>query len=220
MTRERRVLALMLAPANRQNVGASLGGWNALFIQYQAALTMWLTHGLWPSLAVIGLGCYAAAQPDADRNRLAFALGLLACSLVSNFLMAAASYYPERAFTGSVIFLIAAGAVTLSALPHTRGHTALANALALGLSLVMVLQLGSALPNAYNRYQLAQARVQAVCTQRDAGQTDIATFGILGRSRFDAFDGLNELTTNPEYFPNRYFARYYGLNSIVAERFE
>ena len=212
-------LALMLVPANRASVARSSGGLNALAEHYQAALSMWISHGLWLSLVFIALFCYAV-YAKANRDRLAFGMGLFLSSLICNFLMTASDYYPERAYTGSMLFLILAFAVLLSANLGIVHKKVLMPALACGLGLVMALQMLSTMPSAYNRYRLAQARVTEVCAARDAGVTDVTTFGIKGNTRFDAFYDLNELTTASDYFPNVYFAKYYGLNSVVVDRFE
>ena len=210
----------MLAPANRMNVSQAAGGLNALATNYQAALAMWVQHGLWPSVAY-GIAFFIAfADHKADRSRLGFSVGLFPCSLACNFAMTASSYYPERAYTGSLLFVILAFAVVLGTCEGRLWQKALMPSLACALGLVMALELIGAVPSAYNRQRLAQARITEVCADRDAGQTDIITFGVKGNSRFDAFYGLHELTDDPKYFPNVYFARYYGLNSVVVDRFE
>lgn len=213
-------LLLMLAPANRVNVAQSASGLNALFEHFETALSMWLAHGLVTSLAFILLFCFYRREEGADANRCAFAMGLFIASLLCNFAMTASAYYPERAYTGSCLMQIAACALLLAPGPAPRGRAAVKEALAVGLALVMALSGLCAVPNAYNRYRLAQARVAEVCAMRDAGKRDVVTFGISGNSRFDAFDGLNELTDDASYFPNVYFAKYYGLDSVVIERIE
>jgi hypothetical protein len=213
-------LLLMLAPANRLNVARATVGLNALANHFQAALTMWLQYGLWPSLAFLGLFFFTLAAARADKDRLAFGLGLFVCSLACNFAMTASDYYPERAFTGSVVLLIGAFTVVLGAGVQAGWHQPFRSTLACGLALVMTLQMLGAMPNAYNRYRLAQERVTEVIAAQAAGQTDVETFGIKGITRFDAFFSLNELTDDPQYFPNVYFAKYYGLNSVVVTRFE
>jgi hypothetical protein len=214
-------LALMLAPANRVSVSRSIGGLSALYSHYKAALDMWIAHGMWPSCAFLALFFGLQARPGADRDRLAFSMGLFICSILCNFAMAASDYYPERAFTGSVIFLIIAFVTALYAPKREGGWIPPAiNALAFALTLVFTLQMINALPSAYNRYRLNQARTIEVCEARDAGVTDVTTFAIKGNTRFDAFFDLNELTTDAQYTPNVYYARYYGLHSIVIDRFE
>ena len=163
---------------------------------------------------------FFAKSAGGDPDRLFFSMAVFVCSVLCNFAMVAAPYYPDRASTGTIILLILAIGTALYALPAAPWRQALSSALAFGLTLVMVLQMAYVLPNAYNRYQLAQARVREVCAARDEGQTRITTFGIKGKTRFDAFWGLNELTDDPAYFPNEYFAKYYQLGSVVVDRFE
>ena len=213
-------LILMLAPANRLHISNAVPGAGIVFAHYRTALNMWLDHGLWLSLAFIALFFIGKSQPGAERERLAFGMGLFISAMLCNIAMVASDYYPERAFTGSVILLILAIGVTLYALPLTAWRQALTGAFAFGLALVMALEMVYALPSAYNRYKLAQARVTEVCQQRDSGQTDVTTFGIKGNTRFDAFYKLNELTDDPIYFPNVYYAKYYGLSTIVVDRYE
>ena len=213
-------LILMLAPANRLHVSYAMPGANVAFAHYRIVLDMWLDHGLWLSLAFITLFFIAKAQTGAESGRLAFGMGLFICAMLSNIAMIASDYYPERAFTGSVILFILAIGVTLYAIPQTAWRQAISGMFAFGLGLVMALEMVYALPSAYNRYQLAQARTAEVVRQRDAGQTDITTFGIQGNMRFDAVYKLNELTEDPLYFPNVYYAKYYGLHSIVVDHYE
>ncbi len=213
-------LVLMLAPGNRAHVaqqGLSLG---VLYTRLGAALNMWMQWGLWPSLAWVGLFCLAHGGGQADPDRLFLAAGLFACSLLSNFAMVASSYYPQRAYTGSVLLLILALGMALYGLPASRWRQALVHTVALGLALVMALQMAYALPSAYNRFRLAQARERQAAAAHEEGLPRLTTYGIKGNSRFDPFFQLNELTEDPEYFPNVYFARYYGLDSVVVDRYE
>ncbi|MEG1014563.1 MAG: DUF6056 family protein [Clostridia bacterium] len=210
-------LAMMLSPANRSNVSLAGSGMGALLDHFAAAMDMFMKHGLWLSLVFLTLFCFSwHAGMEADR--LALSMGLFVCALLCNFAMVASSYYPERAFTGTCILLIAACALLLVEMPI--GVKPMADALAICLCFTMLLTALGALPSVYNRYRLAQARVQEVCSQRDAGVTAVTTFGISGRTRYDAYDGINEVSTDPTYFPNVYYAKYYGLDSIVIDRME
>ena len=212
-------LLLIFAPANTHHMATSSGGINLIAEHYLAALEMWLAYGLWLSLGFIALFCVAWADGAADRERLTFAGALFVCSVLCNFAMTASDYYPERAFTGTTLLLILAYGVTLSTL-RASWQTVLRNALACGLALVMAMEMAGALPNAVNRCRLAEARAQEVTAARDAGTLEVTTFGILGRSRFDAFYHLNELTDDVNYFPNVYYSKYYGLNSVIVDRYE
>ena len=87
------------------------------------------------------------------------------------------------------------------------------------MALLLILEGVNAVPNAYNRYRQAEARVQEVCESRDSGETDITTYGVSSLSRFDAFYHLNELTDDSSYFLNVYFSKYYRVNSVVVDHF-
>ncbi len=212
-------LLLLLAPASAGNIRASASGLDQIFNNFQTALSLWKEHALWPSIVFIGMLFIAMTNKEKDPDRIAFAIGLFLCSLISNFIMASAYYYPLRAFVGCTNFLILAGVIVLGEIPATWRLT-LTNAAAASLSLLMALQMVSALPYAYNRYQLANARIAEVHAQRDAGIADITTFGILGKSPYDAFYDIHELTTDADYFPNVFFAKYHGLDRIIVDRFE
>ncbi len=211
--------ALILVPSGVSNLVYSTSGLNLIFDNYQRALTMWLTHALWPSVACIALFFFALANPQADKKRLAFSFGLFLASLVSNFAMTATYYYPLRATVITVNLLVMASAMTLTELA-TPWQAWASRTLALALGTVLALQMVSALPYAYNRYRMAQGRVADVIQQRDSGISDVSTFGILGRSRYDAFYDLHELTDAPDYFPNVYFAKYYGLGTVTVGYYE
>ncbi|MEA5015873.1 MAG: DUF6056 family protein [Candidatus Limiplasma sp.] len=213
-------LALMLSPANRANIAQSGPALGQLYIRLGAALEMWMEKGLWPSLAWVALFCFARGGKEADANRLFLAAALFLCSLLCNFAMVASSYYPQRAYTGSVLLLILALGMALYALPASRWRQALVHTLALGLTLVMALQMAYALPSAYNRFRLAQAREGQAVAARQEGRLELTTYGIKGQTRFDPFFQLNELTEDPQYFPNVYFAKYYGLDSVLVDRYE
>lgn len=211
--------ALILAPSGVSNLKYSASGLNQLFENYQRALSMWLSHALWPSVAYIALFFWAVANPAADRKRLTFSFALFLGSLVSNFAMTATYYYPLRASVITVNLIVMAASMTLTELGQP-GRAWATRVLALALGAVFALQTVSALPYAYNRYRMAQAREAQVLEQRNSGVKNVTTFGILGKSPYDAFYDLHELTDLPDYFPNVYFAKYYGLDTVVVDRFE
>jgi len=76
-----------------------------------------------------------------------------------------------------------------------------------------------ALPNDYNRYRLYEARTAEIVALREEGETDIHTFGVLSRSKYDMF-GPIELGSDPDSWLNQATARYFGVEKIAADRFE
>ena len=53
----------------------------------------------------------------------------------------------------------------------------------------------------------------------EEGETDIHTFGVLSRSKYDMF-GTIELGSDPDSWLNQATARYFGVEKIAADRFE
>lgn len=213
------LILLFFAPAGLNNLKATTSGLGGIFDNYQRAFSMWISYALWPSIAFIIFFFTASAGVKFDRDRLAFSMGLFLTSLVCNFAMSAAPYYPLRAIVISINLIIIACFIAIGEIRMIWKiwFTRILNA---SFALLFVLQAISALPWAYDRYQLSQARLALIQEQRESGTEDIITFGILGKSRYDAFFDLHELTDDSNYFPNVYFAKYYDLRTIVVDRFE
>ena len=149
-------------------------------------------------------------------DRLALAMGLFLCGVAANFAMSATGYYPARAMTGSLLLMVSASGLLLPGLRLTRAD-ALLRGLEWALCLFALLLCIQAAPQTYDRYRESEARVQRVTAARDAAQLSVSDTNISGKTKFDVFFDMIDLTDNPEYFSNTVFARYYGLTSIVAE---
>lgn len=208
---------LMASQANGASLRRSSGGLGVLFEHLQAAISMLKNNGLWPSLLCISLLYVCWKSPGCNRGRVLFGLGAFLAAMVSSLAMVIPDYYPDRAFTGTCILLILACCVLINALP---AFFQLKNILAACLAFVMGLTAMSALPNAYNRYACAMNRVQEIQQERSEGTADVVTFGIAGKSKYDAFYHLMELGDKVDLFTNKYMAKYYGVNSIHINRME
>ena len=77
-----------------------------------------------------------------------------------------------------------------------------------------------ALPGLYSSYALAKARSAEIAEARERGETNIVTYCITGHNRWDSCWELLELTTAHDYFPNVYFSKYHGVESVVIDRYE
>jgi len=212
-------LLLVLSPGTRRDMSTSSASLYQIVQHFGVALNMWREHGLWLSIVYLTVFFFAKKNPNVFKDQLAFSVGLFICSIVSNFIMTAAYYYPDRAIINTTNLLIIAIIMALYS-SSTAYRDTIVNILTSVLALTMVLEMTSAVPNAYNRFRQAQARVNEVCIARDSGVCDITTYGIKGLSKYDAFFGLNELTNNPDYAPNVFFSKYYSLVSVVVDRYE
>ena len=211
-------LFLILAPGDSQRISGGLQGGLGFYMErFLAALERWQESLLPLSVAWLFLLAFGL-HAKAGRERLAFSGLLFGAALLCNFAMLLADYYPLRAVFWPLLMLVAACGVLVPALGAGAKPALCGGALAL--CFLAVFALLQALPNDYDRFRQFQAREADILSQRDAGATDIVTFGVLSRSRYDACNDLMELTTQADYRVNRSMARYYGVQTIVADRFE
>ena len=212
-------LVLVLSPANAirsahyATEGVSRMG--QLLLNFQTAAQMLLTHGL-PLLAIfVVLYCVAAAW-KADPHRRLFALALFGAGLAANFAMILSNGYPLRAMMGYSVFLLAGIAVVLedALLGNFRPFITGALAVAVGTALITAMAI---LPQNYNRYAEARAREAYVIAQRDAGSRTVTTYTLAGKTSYDVFDDITDISFDETYWPNVYYAEYYGLDSVVTD---
>lgn len=211
-------LFMLSSPASQGRNAASLPQTASLLGRYLVpftnCITNFLQYELAPSIVFLALFSYAL-HLKADRESLCLSVALFVCGVAANFAMSVTGYYPVRAMTGSLIMILSASVMLLPKLrlspmkPWLRGAEW---ALCLT-ALMLVLQ---AAPQTYDRYREASAREARVIAARDAGELDVATTHISGKTKFDVFYDMIDLTDDPNYFSNAVFARYYGLRSVVV----
>jgi len=211
---------LYLSPANaiRSSVYATEGvsRMGQYLLNFQTAAQMLLRHGL-PLLCIFVALFSVAAAGKADANRLLFAALLCLAALAANFAMTLSNGYPLRAMMGHQVLMMAGIGVLLPAVlrggfrPLVLGAVACA-VVAAGLTALAVL------PGNYNRYAEAKTREAYVMEQRDAGNRNVTTYTLTGLSRYDVFDDITDISYDVTYWPNVYYAKYYGLDSVVTDR--
>lgn len=209
-------LLLMLAPVDKPTGMGQEGFMGMLLERFSQVMKLWLQHlgvltAVWAFLLCIG-------WDTLSKDRRLPSLLLAVCALCCHLAMVASEYIPERVLLGPIVLMVCACAVLLPGLrtfldPLRRG-------LCLCLCLLAVLNAGMALPQTYNRQQQAMARNQQMMEAAAAGETDVVTFGVAGRTRYDAYTGLVELTSDVANFANVAYAAYYGVKSVVVERME
>ena len=205
-------LLLMLAPVEKPTADGSLG---MLLERFSQVMGLWLQHlgvltAVWAFLVCL---CW-----EGSPQRLIPSVMLALCALCCHLAMMISNYVPERALLGPILLMICACGVLL---PGLEGMAVtLRRGLCLCLCLLAVLNAVMAVPHTYNRHQLAKARDQEMMQAAVAGETDVVTFGVLGRTRYDAYTGLIELSSDVENFANVAYAKYYGVESVVVERVE
>jgi hypothetical protein len=212
-------LILALSPANAvrsayyATEGVSRMGQTLL--NFQAAAQTLNSNGL-PLIGIFLVLFAVAAAQKVDRDRLTLAALLFLAGLLANFAMTLSNGYPLRAMTGCAVFFMAGigvllpGALSGGFRPLALGAIAFAVCAAL-------LTAAAVLPGNYNRYAEARAREAYVTQQRDQGNLNVTTYTLEGKSRYDVFDGITDISFDVTYWPNVYYAKYYGLESVVTD---
>lgn len=209
-------MILMLAPVDKPT-GFSEGGLLGVLLErFSSGMQLWMKHlgvltVVWAFLVCFMHGCDG-------RELIGVSVILAVSAMCCHLAMIASDYYPERALLGPVLLMICACVILLPVVHYTWDH--LYKGLCLSLCLLAAISMAGALPQNYNRYQLAKARDAQMVQAAADGETDVTTFGILGRSRYDAYYGLVEMSSMPENFANEAYAKYFGVESVTVERVE
>lgn len=209
-------LLLMLAPVDKPTVAAEEGFLGMLLERFSQLMQLWLTHLGWLTAAFALLVCIG--WETLPKGRLVFACVAAVSALCCHLAMIVSNYIPDRVLLGPIVLMLCACGVLIPGLqqcakPVCRG-------LCLCLCLLALLNAAMALPKTYNRHQQAVARDRQMMEAGAAGETAVSTFGIWGHTRYDAFTGLLEMSSDPENFANVAYAAYYGVDSVVVERME
>lgn len=210
-------LLLMLSPVDKPTGMAQEGLLGQLMDRFTGMLQKWMTHVGWLLAITVVLGCLAPAKEN--REKLALAAMLTLASLCCQLAMILPSYTPDRVLLGPIVLQLCACALLWPVLGEGQLRR-LGNGLCACALIFALLTAAGALPQNYNRFRLAKARDALMVEAARAGETDVTTFYILGRSKYDAFDGLIELSSDIENFANVAYADYFGLNTVVVDRLE
>lgn len=212
-------LVLVLSPANAirsaNYAAAGVSRAGQYLLNFKAAAQTLLGHGL--PLCFVFLALFAlAALGKADKNRLLFAALLFLAGLAANFAMTLSNGYPLRAMMGCAVFLLAGIALLLPDVFQGAFCPLALGALACAV-FAALLTAASILPGNYNRYSEAKSREAYVMEQRDLGNLNVTTYTLEGMSRYDVFDNITDISFDQTYWPNVYFGKYYGLESVVTD---
>ena len=151
-----------------------------------------------------------------QRERLLVSVFLFIAAMAADLVMIFSNYLPTRALMGGSVFIIAACGMLLS--PLLQGaHRALLAGAGACVILFALAQAAYVLPVNYARYRLAVTREQYVVAQRDAGNRNVITYNIEGKTPYDVFFDLSDLSDDETYWPNVYYARFYGVDSVVTD---
>lgn len=173
-----------------------------------------LSYAMIPAAAFTILFIIAVEQ-RVGREYLELSVCLFVCGVAANFAMTATGLYPLRSMTGCLLMILSASFLLMSQLKAPVLRRAATGVLCM----YAIVLLMYSLPQTYDRWRTACEREAQAVAACDAGSLSITTWNISGRTKFDVFYDMIDLTDNPKYFSNKVFARYYGLKSVVADQF-
>ena len=213
-------LILLLSPANAIRSANYAAGGVSRMGQYllnfrTAALT--LLNNAMPLCCVFLALFMVAVWQKADWNRLLLSALLFLAALAANFAMTLSNGYPLRAMMGCAALLLAGIGLLLPDVLKGSFRPLALGALACAV-FAALLTAAAILPSNYNRYSEARSREAYVIEQRDQGNLNVTTYTLEGMSRYDAFYDITDISFDKTYWPNVYYAKYYGLQSVVTDR--
>lgn len=218
------LLFMILAPATSLRMDTLMEGTDASFLIVSSLSDLyrkfvWLYYqmeamvGTTTVYLVIFLGAYLIFRNRSFRKLEApviYFLGMLAAV----YAMLIPPIVPERAFFGAVVFLI----ITLSGMLvqlEVRRDIPVTLALLTCLMAVTGTSYLEALKQNALVYHKYQQRTQYVQEQKAQGNRNLTFQYIEPHGRYCAWIDMSE---DPDYYYNRSFARYFGLDSVVVPR--
>ena len=145
--------------------------------------------------------------------------GVLTCGGVgAGLIFALARFYPYRSLAATMLLLTLACGVLLRSLLEAQK----AKRAALCLLTLLTLSLCYWCPHGMKDVYLTHAAVaenrELLLQQKDSGETQIRLPIPEPQTKYSALDGLIYLSTSEtDYWSNLYMAKYYGVESILAE---
>ncbi len=140
---------------------------------------------------------------------------------VSAYSMVLAPYFPERAWSGTVIFGMIAlvsllNTVTVQFKQGTRHTSTIKSFLTAGLAIVFLVTYANALAAVRDTYNLNR-NVWKFCKQIADGHGDIVLPAVSSVSKYSCFEPAGDLSGDPANWLNVAMARYLGAHTVTKE---
>lgn len=211
-------LTMILAPGNsirRVNEG---GADNTLLhtlrVRFINSTDMLCTQSFWLIVFFMVLVAFLIFQKK-SKQTLFIGFSIFISGLAANYAMVAAPSYAERSAFGMQAFLIAAIIVLWGSMEADWFKV-------FSLSIVAYLSVSTAFSGIYavngifSSYRAWSARLEHIQAEKEKGNLNIETYNIESESKYTVFYKLDDLTPEFDHWANRGVARYYELDSIVA----
>ncbi len=209
-------ILMMSMPAQMKAKGSGL--YLALLLQnFKNATAMLRSNGLWLLIAwaaAMVMGLFARVDPERLTESVIYAAGAVA----ANYMLTAASYYPERCFCTTAMLLIAAVAVLVPGLIE-RGRAEAVSCVGGALAVVTALSLITGVYDIWHTHTSYSAREISIAEAKAAGEDKAVLRLIFPETKYSACWGLKDLDVESiDAWPNGYMGAYYGIRVLGTEK--
>lgn len=212
-------LVLLLAPGQSVRLANNGGsGGLGVWLSRVPQITKVFVSNLWPLLIITVIFIIVGMILKRDLTGLCKTLIFLTGGLVSVYSMVISPYFPDRVWSGPVIyFSIAALSAVSYALPsYERFYTKI---IALALSVCILVPLTQSFVQAFSELSVIaefdKARAEQIIAAKERGENSVIVDSIYGDGRYTCFDSFGDLNSDSTTWPNTALAMYFGIDEVV-----
>ncbi len=166
-------------------------------------------------LLFVALLLLLACYQKADKKTCIFAILIIVGGLFSHFLLIFAPYYPDRCGAFTVVLLTCAAVTLMEDLLRMKARLLILGAIFLTLCFGSY-HLALGVRDVYLTNRAMQENIQIIKDAAEEGNSDVSLPIVTPTTRYSAIHGLRYLADDPNDWPNRDMARYYGISSITG----
>lgn len=212
-------LVLLLAPGQSVRLANNGGsGGLGVWLSRVPQITKVFVSNLWPLLIITAVFIIVGLILKRERTGLCKTLIFLVGGLVSVYSMVISPYFPDRVWSGPIIyFSIAALSAVSYALPSHERH--FEKFVALALSVCMLVPVTHAFIQAISELsvisELDKARAEQIIAAKEQGENSVTVDTIYGDGRYTCFDSFGDLNSDSTTWPNTALAMYFDIDEVV-----
>lgn len=205
-------LCMILAPAEIKNK-TSMANFSVLRERFTALVEKLSDFAI--LIILIAILLLLACHQKADKKTCIFAILMTGGGLFSHFLLIFAPYYPDRCCAFTVVLLTCASITLMGELLRTKTRLLMLGVIFLILCFgIYRLALGAR--DIYMTHRAMQENIQIIKDAAEEGSSDVSLPIVTPNTHYSAIHGLRYLADDPNDWPNRDMARYYGISSITG----
>ncbi len=206
-------ILMVSAPGTSKNKG---GDWSFAYLRENFITALETYRIIEILLIAFCILLVLACMMKIKREKLCLTLIFFAGSLVANFMMTAAAYYPQRSMIFCTVFLIIADAILFETVLSGEFKAIAASAAAI-LVLYTVYYVCIGVNDIYYTGSQLRANEEYIIECKEQGITDVKVPLFFSDTKYSASNGHLYLSTEDAYtWPNDSMAQYYEVDSIIG----